>query len=97
MREDERRAQSKLLIDALLSVGDEEECFRLLTDLLTIKEMQDLSQRMEVAKLLREKKTYADIALQTGVSTATISRVNRALMYGEGGYNMVLDRLEAQK
>ena len=63
----------------------------------TIREVQDLAQRIHVAKLLREHVTYHDIATQTGASTATISRVNRALVYGAGGYETVLGRLIDEK
>ena len=65
------------LVRALLSLQDEEECYKLLDDLCTIREIQDLAQRMEVARMLRERITYNEIAQTTGVSTATISRVNR--------------------
>ena len=82
------------LVRALLCLNDERECYALLEDLLTIKELQDLSQRLEVAQLLREKITYNEIAQRTGVSTATISRVNRCLAYGAGGYEMVLGRIK---
>lgn len=81
------------LARALLCLTSEEECYKLLDDLCTIREIQDLAQRLEVARLLREHVTYNEIAQTTGVSTATISRVNRSLSYGEGGYEMVLDRL----
>ncbi|MEA4899433.1 YerC/YecD family TrpR-related protein [Bacillota bacterium Meth-B3] len=81
------------LVRAFLSLTNEAECYALLEDLLTIKEMQDLAQRLEVAQLLREKITYNEIAQKTGVSTATISRVNRCLAYGAGGYQMVLGRI----
>lgn len=87
---------TELLIRALLSLSTREECYNLLSDLCTIREVKDLGQRMEVARLLRQKTTYADIAVKTGASTATISRVNRALLYGEGGYTMILDRLEGE-
>lgn len=89
-----KNEQTDRLVRALLCLKDEEECYRLLEDLLTIKEMQDLAQRMDVAQLLREKITYNEIAQRTGVSTATISRVNRCLSYGAGGYEMVLERIE---
>ena len=82
------------LVAALLSLRDEEECYRLFEDLLTIREVQDLSSRLEVAELLRAKATYNDIVARTGVSTATIGRVNRALNYGAGGYSTVLDRID---
>ena len=85
---------TELLIQALLSLTSRDECYRLLTDLCTIREVKDLGQRIEVARLLRAKTTYAEIAQITGASTATVSRVNRSLLYGEGGYEMILDRLE---
>ncbi|MBR3504210.1 MAG: hypothetical protein IKO07_08195 [Clostridia bacterium] len=86
--------QLNLLVRALLSLETEEEAKNLLTDLCTIREVQDLGQRMEVARLLREQMTYNVIAEITGASTATISRVNRCLVYGAGGYGTVLERLE---
>ncbi|MBR2987624.1 MAG: TrpR YerC/YecD [Clostridia bacterium] len=82
------------LVKALLSLQSEEECRAFLSDLCTIRELSDLSQRFEVAKLLKEGKNYQDISKQTGASTATISRVNRALVYGTGGYRTVLSRSE---
>ena len=94
MREMIRKEQLGLLVQALLSLENEEECEQLLSDLCTIREMQDLAQRMEVARLLRKQMTYNDIAQATGASTATISRVNRSLLYGEGGYTKILGRLE---
>ncbi len=94
MREAIHKEQMALLIRALLSLETEEECENLLTDLCTIREMQDLAQRMEVARLLRVQMTYNDIAQATGASTATISRVNRCLMYGAGGYRQILEKLE---
>ena len=86
--------QLKLLTEVLLSLTTEDEARSLLSDLCTIREMQDLGQRLEVARLLRRQMTYSDIAQQTGASTATISRVNRCLVYGAGGYRTVLERLE---
>lgn len=86
--------QLKLLTEVLLSLQSEDEVRALLSDLCTIREMQDLGQRLEVARLLRRQLTYSDIAQQTGASTATISRVNRCLIYGAGGYRTVLERLE---
>ena len=94
MREAIRKEQMELLIQALLSLENEEECENLLSDLCTIREMQDLAQRIEVAKLLRAQMTYNDIAQATGASTATISRVNRCLLYGAGGYEKILSKLE---
>ena len=86
--------QLKLLTEVLLSLKTEDEARSLLSDLCTIRELQDLGQRLEVAHLLRRQMTYSDIAQQTGASTATISRVNRCLVYGAGGYRTVLERLE---
>lgn len=81
------------LFRAMLTLQNEEDCYRFFEDLCTIHELQSLAQRMEVAKQLDEKKTYASIAETTGASTATISRVSRCLMYGADGYRRVLDRL----
>ena len=81
------------LFDAILSIKDKEECFGFFEDLCTINELLSLSQRFEVAKMLREHRTYLDIAEKTGASTATISRVNRSLNYGNDGYDKVFERL----
>ena len=81
------------LARAILTLKSEEDCYRLFEDLFTIREIQDLSQRLEVAQLLRGQATYTEIVEKTGVSTATIGRVNRALNYGAGGYQRVLERL----
>ena len=82
------------LFDAILSLKDKEECYRFFEDVCTINELLSLSQRFEVAKMLRERKTYLEIAKKTGASTATISRVNRSLNYGNDGYEMVFSRLK---
>ena len=82
------------LFDAILSLKDKEECYRFFEDVCTINELLSLSQRFEVAKMLRERKTYLEIAEKTGASTATISRVNRSLNYGNDGYEMVFSRLK---
>ncbi len=83
-----------LLVQAILSLKTEEECRAFLEDLLTGKEIQDCSQRILVAKLLRERLVYSLIAQRTGASTATISRVNRCFSYGTGGYQTVLERMD---
>ncbi len=83
-----------LLARAFLSLQNEEECYRLFEDLFTIKEIQDLSSRMAVALMLSQKATYSEIVEKTRTSTATIGRVNRALNYGAGGYECVLERLK---
>ncbi len=85
---------ANLLINALMALETKEEISNFLEDLLTTKEMLDLSQRMMVAKLLTEKKVYNKIAELTGASTATISRVNRSFCYGKDGYRIVFERLE---
>lgn len=82
------------LYEAFLSVTNAEECKKLLDDLCTINEVQSMIQRLEVARLLKEGKTFSDIAILTKASTATISRVSRCYNYGSGGYGMVLDRIE---
>lgn len=82
------------LFDAILLLKNREECYKFFEDISTISEIKALAQRLEVAKMLRNKKTYTEISEQTGASTATISRVNRCLVYGADGYNLVLDRLE---
>ena len=74
------------LFKAILSLENKEECYIFFEDICTINELLSLSQRFEVAKMLREQKTYLEIAEQTGASTATISRVNRSLNYGNDGY-----------
>lgn len=85
------------LFDAILCLKNREECYTFFEDVCTINELMSLSQRFEVAKMLREQKTYLDIAEKTGASTATISRVNRSLNYGNDGYDMVFSRMEENK
>ncbi len=82
------------LFDAILSLQNREECYTFFEDVCTVNELLSLSQRFEVAKMLRDQKTYLDIAEKTGASTATISRVNRSLNYGNDGYDMVFARLQ---
>lgn len=81
------------LAKAIVSLNSEEECLRFLSDLCTISEISSMAQRLEVAVMLDSGLVYNDIAAKTGASTATISRVNRCLMYGEDGYRNVLDKL----
>lgn len=85
--------QVDLLMQAVLTLKDEEEAYRFFEDLCTIAEIRSLAQRLTVACRLRDGIRYQDIAHETGASTATISRVNRAKSYGADGYDMVLDRL----
>ena len=85
--------RADLLARAFLSLESEEDCYRLFEDLFTIREVQDLSSRIEIAMMLRDKVTYSEIVEKTGASTATIGRVNRALNYGADGYARILDRI----
>ena len=87
-----RTEATDLLFDAILSLKDKAECYTFFEDICTINELMSLSQRFEVAKMLREQ-TYLEIAEKTGASTATISRVNRSLNYGNDGYDMVFERI----
>lgn len=81
------------LFNAILCLQTREECYTFFEDLCTVNELLSLSQRYEVAAMLRNHKTYLEIAEKTGASTATISRVNRSLNYGNDGYNMIFERL----
>lgn len=97
MEEYKSKLQSEamdFLCEAVLSLKTKEECYRFFDDICTINEIKALEQRLQVAKMLKNKRTYLDIAAATGASTATISRVNRCLNYGSDGYNIVLDRLK---
>lgn len=82
------------LFDAILCLENKEECYNFFEDLCTVNELLSLSQRFEVATMLRERRTYLEIAEKTGASTATISRVNRSLNYGTDGYELVFKRME---
>lgn len=86
--------QTDLLMNALLSLETREDAYRFCEDVLTVQELKSITQRLEVAVMLRRKVTYQEIAKQTGASTATISRVNRSLLYGADGYARVLDRID---
>ena len=81
------------LLDGILSLQNREEAYRFFEDLCTVNELESLGHRFEVAGMLREDRTYQDIAQTTGASTDTISRVNRCRNYGTDGYVMVLDRM----
>lgn len=88
-----KEMSNNLLFDAILCLQTKEECYKFFEDVCTVNELNAISQRFEVAKMLREKKTYLDIAEKTGASTATISRVNRSLNYGNDSYDMVFERM----
>ncbi|WP_062106200.1 YerC/YecD family TrpR-related protein [Bacillus niameyensis] len=85
------------LFEAILSLKDLEECYRFFDDLCTINEIQSLSQRLEVARMLKDGNTYHKIETETGASTATISRVKRCLNFGNDTYEMVLERIQSEK
>lgn len=82
------------LFAAILLLEDEEDCYRFFEDICTINEIHAIAQRLQVAKLLSKKKTYSEIEEVTKASTATISRINKCLLYGADGYKYVLDKLE---
>ena len=86
-----------LFFDAILHLKSVDECYDFFEDLCTVNELKSISQRIVVAKMLREKKVYSDIVDETGASTATVSRVNRSLQYGCGGYDLVFDRMNGEK
>ncbi len=84
------------LVKAIINIDSEEECYAFLDDLCTIRELQDMAQRFETAVLLTNGMNYQQIAEKVGASTATISRVNRCLQYGEGGYKAVIEKIGKQ-
>ncbi len=84
------------LFDAVLKLKNKEECEKFFEDVCTIKELEDVMQRLEVAGLLKEGLNYQEISKKTGASTATISRVNKCLVYGRGGYDIVLGNKESK-
>lgn len=89
--------QTDRLMKALLALENAEEAYRFLEDVLTIQEMKSITQRLEVAVMLRNKETYQEIVRKTGASTTTIGRVNRTLQYGADGYSLVLDRIDQEE
>lgn len=82
------------LFEGILLLKDEQECYRFFEDICTVAELKSMAQRLAVAKMLEQDATYTAIAEATGASTATISRIKRALNYGADGYKLVLSRLE---
>ncbi len=84
----------EFLYDAILELKDKDECRKFFEDLCTVNELKSISQRVVVAKMLTDKCVYSDIVAATGASTATISRVNRSLSYGAGGYDVIFGRLK---
>ena len=82
------------LFEAIMGLDSLDECYKFFEDLCTVKELRDMSQRLEAASLLYEGKNYLDIAEKVGISTATISRVSRCVNYGTGGYKSAIERLK---
>lgn len=89
-----RDNNNDLLFEAILTLRSVDECYDFFEDICTVKEIQSIAQRFVVAKMLTEKRVYSDIVNVTGASTATISRVNRSLNYGNDGYQMVFKRMD---
>ena len=81
------------LFEAILNLQNADDCYKFFEDICTVKELFDIAQRFEVASRLNEGKNYSEITAKTGASTATISRVNKCLMYGNGGYKLALGKL----
>ena len=94
---DIRTSAVDLFFDGVLCLENKEECYQFFEDICTIKELTAIAQRFEVAKMLREENTYIDIAKKTGASTATISRVNRSLNYGNESYDMLFERMNKEE
>ena len=92
-----RTEATDTLFNAILQLRDLDECYDFFEDLCTVNELQSMSQRFEVATMLKSDQTYLAIAAKTGASTATISRVNRSLSYGNDGYDLVLARLKEKE
>ena len=84
------------LFGAILSLKNEEECYKFFEDVCTVKEILDIAQRLKTAKMLRGGSNYIEICAETGMSSATISRVSKCLEYGSGGYDMVMSRLSGK-
>ena len=94
MNEKLKTEQMQLLMKAILNLETEEDCFSFFDDLCTVSELTSFAQRFEVARMLKDGCQYAEIVAKTGASSATISRVNRALLYGEDGYKKAIEKLE---
>ena len=97
MQDKLRNPATDRLFQAISSLETPEECYQFFEDICTVNEIFSFSQRFEVAKILRENKVYTEISKETGASTATISRVKRALNYGSDGYDLVLNRLKKEE
>jgi len=94
MARPEKDFKKDYLFEAILTLKTVEECYNFFEDLCTIKELDEMSKRMWGARMLADNKVYTEITEATGLSTATISRINRCLKYGQDGYSTALERLE---
>ena len=90
-----RTKETDLLFQAMLTLNTLDECYHLFEDVCTVKEIESMAQRLQVAQQLRGGKNYNRVSEDTGASSATISRVNKCLLYGSGGYELVLNRLDS--
>ena len=97
MSKENKTALKDYLFQAILTLESVDECYDFFDDLCTIKEVDDMAKRLRGAKMLTENMVYTDITDQTGLSTATISRINRCLKHGKGGYATALQRVEGKK
>lgn len=94
MKPDIKNKQTDELFEAVLMLKSKEECYKFFKDVCTVNEIKALTQRYHVAKLLLDNTTYSEIVEKTGASTATISRVKRSIDFGEGGYELTMDRIK---
>ncbi|MBE6581667.1 MAG: TrpR-like protein, YerC/YecD [Ruminococcaceae bacterium] len=92
-----RDEQTDFLFKAILSLSDLDECYAFFEDLCTVSEIREMAKRLTAARMLNKNYIYSDIAEKTGLSTATISRVNRCLKYGSDGYAAVIPRIEKRR
>ena len=92
-----RKPRNEKMYEAILSLKTMDECMRFFDDLCTVSELMAMEQRYQVAACLNEGMIYNDILAQTGASSATISRVNRSLQYGSGGYSIVFERMKEEQ
>ncbi|MBO4360217.1 MAG: TrpR-related protein YerC/YecD [Eubacteriaceae bacterium] len=86
-----------ILFDAIMSLKSREECYMFFEDVCTVKEIKDMTQRFQAAILLDKGESYVSVTQKVGISSATISRVNRCLNYGAGGYRIAIDRVSGEE
>ena len=89
-----KNEQNDALFNAILTLKNIDECYAFFEDICSVNELNTISQRLKIVKMIREGKVYSEIAAETGASTATITRVNRSIQYGNGIYEMVFERLK---